>query len=122
MPRFLTKFIMTPFEGCVMNPYDAVDRLSYVDSTTQIVRMLSAGVNLRMRNSQGMQEVDFNAPSAVVYAPDVAEAQTMLNELEETLKYNASVRNAEFEASKQAEKETETADNAEPVVTPSGDD
>ena len=52
MSKFRTKFNVPRFDGCVMNPYDAVDRLSYVDSTTQIVKMFQAGVNMKLQNSQ----------------------------------------------------------------------
>lgn len=97
-PKFVTKFDVTPFAGCEMNPYDAVDRLSYVDSTTQIVRMLSAGVNMRLQNSQLMcTDGDMNAPSMPVYAPDISVAYAKLHEMKEQLKENQRLKTEALE-------------------------
>lgn len=120
MKRFYTKFDMqvTRYDGCIMNPIDAVDRLSYVDTTQQIVKMLNAGANLRMRNNQGYDSEDFNAPSMPVYTPDIADAQRRIRSFNDELKYNAAKRSAEFEASR-AEK---TTDKPVDNVTRKGDD
>lgn len=115
MKKFFTKYDVYPFSGCTMNPYDAVDRLSYMDTTQQIVSMLRAGARLRLRDNDGFKGEDFNAPSMPVYTPDIAVAQRMLNSLSDELKANAQVKTAEFEASK---KEAVNVDN----VTPPGDD
>lgn len=103
MKKFLTKFDIKPSVGIEMNPYDAVDRLSYVDSTTQIVRMLRAGVSAKLRNSQLMTyDGDMNAPSMPIYAPDIADSYRQLHELQDRLKEN---QRAKTEAMMKAQEE-----------------
>lgn len=95
--KFYTKYDQKPFEGSVMNPYDAVDRLSYVDSTVQIVEMLKAGVSAKLRASQMMcTEGDLNAPSVSVYAPDIADAYRQLHKLQDDLKENERQRSEAY--------------------------
>lgn len=121
MKRFLTKFDIEHFNGVEMNPYDAVDRLSYVDSTTQIVRMLQAGVNMKLQRSQLMTvDGDMNAPSMPVYAPDIADAYRQLHEMQDKLKENQRLKTEALEAAKkQAENVTskEGADSDLPSAT-----
>lgn len=87
---FVTKYTVAPYNGVEMNPYDAVDRLTYVDTTQQIVSFLRAGVNMRLQRSQTMIDsgADLNAPMTTVYAPDVAEAFAQLHKLQDELKEN----------------------------------
>ena len=99
---FVTKFNIRPAVWPDYNPNDAVDRLTYVDTTQQISRMMQAGANLRMRNAQGLSGEDFNAPSTPIYAPDVCEAQKMINEYKDNLKRNAEELTAAYEAAKEA--------------------
>lgn len=102
--KFYTKYDVPPFKGCEMNPYDAVDRLSYVDTTQQIVSFLKAGVNMRLQRAQLMIQESggaaLNAPTTTVYAPDVAEAFAQLHRLQDDLKENQRIltekRNAEL--------------------------
>lgn len=90
--KFYTKYDVEPYSGVEMNPFDAVDRLSYVDTTQQIVSFLKAGVNMRLRRAQLLIDQDggaaLNAPSTTVYAPDVAEAFAQLHKLQDELKDN----------------------------------
>lgn len=90
--KFYTKYDIAPYSGVEMNPFDAVDRLSYVDTTQQIVSFLKAGVNMRLQRAQLLIDQDggaaLNAPSATVYAPDVAEAFAQLHRLQDELKEN----------------------------------
>lgn len=103
MKRFLTKYDLKHFDGVVMNPYDAVDRLSYVDSTTQIVRMLKAGVNLRLQNSQlYAYDGDMNAPSMPIYAPDISAAYKQLHEMQDKLKENERLYTERLKAARDA--------------------
>lgn len=95
--RFYTKYDVPSFGGCVMNPFDAVDRLSYVDTTTQIVRMLQAGADLKLKRNQGFSDEDFNAPSMQVYPPDIADSQRRLNEFQQKLKDSAKAKSEAFE-------------------------
>ena len=99
MKKFRTKFDVQHFDGCKMNPYDAVDRLSYVDSTTQIVSMLKAGVSARLQRSQLMtDELDLNSPSMPVYAPDIADAYRQLHQMQDELKENERKRSEAYKA------------------------
>lgn len=99
MKKFKTKFDMVPYRGTVMNPYDAVDRLSYVDSTTQIVEMMKAGVSAKLRRAQLIgDETDLNAPATPVYAPDIAVAYKQLHELQDQLKENQRLKAEKFKA------------------------
>lgn len=95
---FRTKFNMTPAVWPSYNPVDAVDRLTYVDTTQQITRMLNAGASMRMRNSQGLKGEDFNAPAMPVYAPDISQSTRMIKEYKEALKENAERKTAELKA------------------------
>lgn len=105
--NFRTKFNVPRREGSMMNPYDAVDRLSYVDSTTQIVRMLKAGVNMRLQNSQLMAyDGDMNAPSMPVYAPDISTAYRELHEMQDKLKENQRLYTERLQAAKEAAKQS----------------
>lgn len=114
--RFFTKYDVqdTPYHGVVMNPVDAVDRLSYVDTTQQIVRMMQAGANLRMRNNQGYQSEDFNAPAMPVYTPDLADAQRRVKTFTDNLKENARIRSLEFERSQREKLAKEPEVKADP--------
>lgn len=98
--KFFTKFNLLPVKHALYNPNDAVDRLTYVDTTQQITRMLQAGVNLKLRNNQGLSGEDFNAPAMPVYAPDVAISQRMINTYRDELKANAIERSRAFEDKK----------------------
>lgn len=103
MKKFITKYDIQHFNGCEMNPYDAVDRLSYVDSTTQIVRMMKAGVNMRLQNSQlTAYDGDMNAPSMPVYAPDISQAYKELHELQDKLKENQRLYTEQLKRAKEA--------------------
>lgn len=115
MKRFLTKYDIKHFNGVEMNPYDAVDRLSYVDSTTQIVRMLKAGVSMKLRRSQLIgSEDDMNCPAMPVYAPDIADAYRQLHEMQDKLKENQRLQT---EALEKARLEAQKKDQ---VVSPEG--
>lgn len=94
---------MTPAVWPKYNPVDAVDRLTYVDTTTEITRMLQAGASLRMRNAQGLEGEDFNAPSMCVYAPDISESARMINDYKNALKENAEKRTRELQELSKAE-------------------
>lgn len=99
MKKFLTKYDIKHFNGVDMNPYDAVDRLSYVDSTTQIVRMLQAGVSMKLQRSQLWSfDGDMNAPSLAVYAPDIADAYRQLHEMQDKLKENQRLKSEALKA------------------------
>ena len=102
---FKTRFTVGRAHWPVYNPNDAVDRLTYVDTTQQITRMLQAGANLKLRNNQGLSGEDFNSPAMPVYSPDVAISQKMINQYQEELKTNAEKRTAEFEAKKKLSEE-----------------
>lgn len=113
MKRFLTKFDIKRFNGCEMNPYDAVDRLSYVDSTTQIVRMLQAGVNMKLQRSQLMTiDGDMNAPSMPVYAPDIADAYRQLHEMQDKLKENQRLKTEALEQLKKQQENVTSKEDA----------
>lgn len=120
MKKFLTKFDIKHFEGIEMNPYDAVDRLSYVDSTTQIVRMLKAGVNMRLQNSQlYAYDGDMNAPSMPVYAPDITAAYKQLHEMQDKLKENQRIYTERLQAARDAAAKgvTGTDANSQPTLS-----
>lgn len=99
--KFFTKYDVPPFKGVEMNPYDSVDRLTYVDTTQQIVSFLKAGVNMKLRRAQLMVDANggaaLNAPSATVYAPDVAEAFAQLHKLQDELENNKRILTAKRE-------------------------
>lgn len=105
MKRFFSKFNVFRNEHALYNPVDAVDRLTYVDTTQQIARMMQAGVNLKLRSNQGLTGEDFNAPSMPVYAPDIALSQKMINCYKEDLKANAVERSKAFEAQAKSSEE-----------------
>lgn len=89
---FYTKFIKPTRVCCLYDPYDAVDRLTYVDTTVQISRMMQAGVNLAFRSNQGLPTGDFendNSPAAPVYTVDPALSANMIKSYKQSLKDNA---------------------------------
>lgn len=116
MKRFFTKYHPSFYfgsDGVQMNPYDAVDRLSYIDSTTQIVRMMQAGVNLKLQNSQLMSyDGDMNAPSIPVYAPDISVAYKRLHELKDELKENERKNREAYEAAVAAKNVSKSAEQS----------
>lgn len=119
MKKFYTKFELVPHEVTIYNPVDKVDRLTYVDTTQQITRMLQAGVNLKLRANQGLSGEDFNAPAMPIYSPDVALSQKMINDYKEELKANAEKRSAEYAASvKAADPLSSTGEKNEPTNAP----
>ena len=89
---FYTKFNKPTRVRCLYDPYDAVDRLTYVDTTVQISRMMQAGVNLAFRANQGFPTVDLdndNSPVAPVYNVDPALSANMIKEYKQKLKDKA---------------------------------
>lgn len=113
MRKFLTKFDIKRFDGCTMNPYDAVDRLSYVDSTTQIVKMLQAGVNMKLQRSQLMTvDGDMNAPAMPIYAPDIADAYRQLHDMQDRLKENQRLKSEALDELKRQQLEVTSKEGA----------
>ena len=90
--KFYTKFAKPVRVRCLYDPYDAVDRLTYVDTTVQISRMMQAGVNLAFRSNQGFPTGDFendSSPAVPVYNVDPALSANMIKEYKQKLKDKA---------------------------------
>lgn len=112
MSTFFTRFHKPKREDVLMDPFDKVDRLTYLDTTVQITRMMQAGVNLAFRKEQGLPydgSDDFD-PSIPVFPIDPAISAQRMKEYRQTLKDRA-------EAKREQAKLEETKPSETPVAT-----
>lgn len=108
MSTFYTRFHKPKREDVFMDPFDKVDRLTYLDTTVQITRMMQAGVNLAFRKEQGLPydgSDDFD-PSVPVFPIDPAVSAQRMKEYRQTLKDRAEAKREQ--AKKEEAKLSET--------------
>lgn len=100
MSKFFTRFHKVPREVDLYDPYDKVDRLTYLDTTVQITRMMQAGVNLAFRREQALpyDGTDDSDPCVPVYTVDPALSAQQMKSYRQALKDRADARRAEAEA------------------------
>lgn len=118
MSTFYTRFHKVPREVDLYDPFDKVDRLTYLDTTVQITRMMQAGVNLAFRREQGLPydgSDDFD-PSVPVFPIDPAISAQRMKEYRQALKDRAE---AKREQQQQQEPPAATGDGQEsaPALT-----
>lgn len=94
MSTFYTRFHKVPREVDLYDPFDKVDRLTYLDTTVQITRMMQAGVNLAFRKEQGLpyDGTDDFDPSIPVFPVDPAISAQRMKEYRQALKDRAEAK------------------------------
>lgn len=94
MSTFYTRFHKPKREDVFMDPFDKVDRLTYLDTTVQITRMMQAGVNLAFRKEQGFpyDGTDDFDPSIPVFPIDPAISAQRMKEYKQALKDRAEAK------------------------------